>query len=198
MAIRQAHALMKKYGVSEYQVQIGHVCESQVQSNHTYTPPFWSLALSNVVADAFGCRAYISRKAGQKTGFRFIGIGPAAEISAYAFNVLHRRLRQARRRFIRRLDLEDKPEKTRRGDVFAQAWLFRISQLVTDFSGAEQNKAVVEQYVHRHYGVATEMQATAKTMGGPDYQDIVSGMQAAAGVSLFRPVAQQTQSVLTR
>ena len=198
MAIRQAHALMKKYGLSEHQVLIGHVSESRVESGNSYTPPFWSLALSNVVAQAFGCRAYISRKAGQKTGFRFIGIGHAAEISAYTFNVLHRRLKQTRRQFIQRLALDDKTEKTRRGDIFAQAWLFRISQLVADFSGVEQNKSLVEQYVSQHYGAPLEIQTTAKVADRPDYQDILSGMKAAAGVTLFRPMEQQTQSVLAR
>ena len=198
MAIRQAHTLMKKYQVSEQQVLIGQVCESQVNSGLDYTPPFWSLALSNLVAQAFGCRAYVSRKADQPSGFRFIGIGHAAEISAYTFNVLYRRLRQARREFIRQLELANKTEKTRRGDIFAQAWLFRISKLVADFSNSEQNQAAVEQYVSQHYGVPAEMQATAKAAGTPDYADILSGMQAASGVSLLRPVAQQSRSVLSR
>lgn len=197
-AIRQAHGLMRKYGISEQQVLIGHVAESSVESGLKHKPPFWSLALSNVVANSFGCRAYISRKAGQQTQFRFIGIGHAAEISGYTFKVLHRGLRQARQQFIQQLALEDKTEKTRRGDIFAQAWLFRIAQLVADFSGEEQNKAIVEEYVKQHYGVPTEMRSTAKATDKPDYHDILSGMQAAAGVDLFRPMQGQKQYTLAQ
>ena len=197
-AMRQAHGLMKKYGISEQQVLTGHVSESSVASGLKHKPPFWTLALSNIVADSFGCRAYVARKSGQNADFRFIGLGHAAAVSGYTFKVLHRHLKKARRQFIQQLKLDDKTEKTRRGDVFAQAWLFRIAQLVADFADMEQNSAIVEDYVKQNYGEPMEMNTTAKTTDEPDYNDILSGMRAATGVDLYRPMEEQKQYALAK
>jgi len=197
-AIRQARNMMKKYDISEQQVLASGVKESSVSSGIDYKPPFWVLALSNIVAQSFGCRAFLSRKEGQNHHFRFIGVGHSPEISSYTFEVLHRRLRQARKDFVWSLNVETKKEKTRRGDVFAQAWLFRINQLVSAFANTAQTKVAVDEYIQQNYGKTTDLHAKPKEMDNPDYDDILSGLRAANEVDLHRPVAEQKRYSLAK
>lgn len=197
-AIRQARRMMQKYDISEHQVLAGGVTEASVSSGINYNPPFWVLALSNIVARSFGCRAFLSRKDGQHHHFRFIGTGHSAQVGSYTFEVLQRRLRRARKDFVWSLDVESKKEKTRRGDVFAQAWLFRITQLVTDFAEPPQTKKAVDEYIRQHYGTTADLYSSPKMVDNPDYEDILSGMRAANEVDLYRPVADQKRYSLAK
>lgn len=197
-AIRQARSMMKKYDISEQQVLASGVKEASISSGIDYKPPFWVLALSNIVAQSFGCRAFLSRKEGQNHHFRFIGVSHSPEISSYTFEVLHRRLRRARKDFVWSLNVETKKEKTRRGDVFAQAWLFRITQLVSDFANTEQAKNAIDEYIQQNYGETAELYSKPKELENPDYEDILSGMRAANEVDLHRPVAEQKRYSLAK
>jgi len=55
LALRQATRMMKKYGITDNQVMAAEVSESSTQAGQRYNPPFWALALANLVADAFQC-----------------------------------------------------------------------------------------------------------------------------------------------
>ncbi len=197
-AIRQARNMMKKYDISEQQVLAGGVQDISVSSGIDYKPPFWVLALSNIVAQSFGCRAFLSRKEGQNHHFRFIGVGHSPEVSSYTFEVLYRRLKRARKDFVWSLDVETKKEKTRRGDVFAQAWLYRINHLVSDFASTKQTKMAVDEYIQQHYGETTSLHAKAKDVDNPDYDDILSGLRAANKIDLHRPVSAQKRYILEK
>ena len=192
-AIRQAQGLMKKYGVTENQILTSNVKEAAVSSGTNCKPPFWALALSEVIAKSFACKIFISSKEGQNRQFRFIGLGEAPVICGYTFKVLHRRLKQSRKKFIQMLDTDNKAEKTRRGDIFAQAWLFRITQLVNDFADKQQSSDTIEEYIKENYGEMGELSASPKEMDNPDYEDILSGMRAAHEVKLYNPLEKQTQ-----
>ncbi|MDH5409479.1 MAG: DUF2786 domain-containing protein [Gammaproteobacteria bacterium] len=192
-AIRQAQGLMKKYGISENQIITSNVKEAAVSSGTNSKPPFWALALAEVIAKSFACKIFISSKEGQNREFRFIGLGQSPLICSYTFRVLHRRLKRSRKEFIQTLDIDSKPEKTRRGDVFAQAWLFRITQLVNDFADTQESSETIEEYLKQSYGELGELSASPKEMDNPDYEDILSGMRAAHEVKLYNPIEEQSQ-----
>lgn len=75
LALRQASSMMKKHDISGAQVMAAEVTESATQAGERYNPPFWALALANLVAEAFQCRNLISRQYGKSPEFRFIGLG---------------------------------------------------------------------------------------------------------------------------
>lgn len=186
-ALRQAQALMRKYDIEEAEVQVALVTEATASSAGYYNPPYWAVALSELVAQAFECRAYICQRENAPE-FRFIGMGAGSEVSAYTFTVLFRELRQARRRYLRDMELEDTLERSRRGNVFAQAWLFRIAQTVAEFSRDSANHAAIDAYVQEHYGETHAWERPPTSPEHADYGVILSGLRAAATVSLVRPV----------
>lgn len=197
LALRQAQSLMEKHGITDAQVMAAEVSECATQAGERrYNPPFWALALANLVAEAFQCRNLISRQYGKRPEFRFIGIGYKAEVATYSYVVLHRYLSRAIEEFelsVKDADTEDDSEKQRRLEVFAQAWLFRVGRTVSEFIGDEAEKALIDDYIQEKYGETPEMMGEATDTSQADYDDILSGMKAADEVELYRSVGQFTE-----
>jgi len=199
LALRQATSMMKKYGISDAQVLAADVTESVTQAGERYNPPFWALALANLVADAFQCRNLISRQYGRRPEFRFIGLGFKSEVATYSYTVLHRYLVRAIDEFeisVKDSCTQDEPERQRRIEVFAQAWLFRVGRTVTEFIGENVDKKAIDEYIQEKYGETSELEGEPTDTQHADYSDIISGMQAANEVELYRSVGQFIQPEL--
>ena len=193
LALRQASSLMKKYGISDAEVIAAEVSEGAVKAGERYNPPFWTLALANLVAEAFECRNLILRQYGKCPEFRFIGLGFKAEVATYSYTVLHRNLSQAIDEF--KLSVE-KTDENRRVEVFAQAWLFRVGRTVSEFIGDNTDKVILDEYIEQKYGETVELAGEATDTENADYDDILSGMRAAHEVVLYRSVGCFTESQL--
>ena len=194
MALRQAQAMMRKYKIREEEVRDYQVNEASATSGGYYNPPYWAIALSELVAQAFDCRAYITRAQEQRPSFRFIGVNYAAAVAAYTFTVLFRQLRQARRQYMAELTIDDKQEQLRQGNVFAQAWLFRIAKTVAEFTNDHAAQATVDDYVRQHYGETADCTREPTAPASQDYEVILSGLRAADAVELFRPMDESLRT----
>jgi len=188
-ALRQAQALMRKYGIKEQDVA-SEVHESSAHSGGYFNPPYWAVALSELIAQAFECRAYISRREEQRPVFRFIGVDYSAAIAAYTFTVLFRQLRLSRRKYMDNLGIDENTERYRQGNVFAQAWLFRIAKTVSEFIARVENEQVIDDYVKANYGETMDFERNPADHESKDYDIILSGMRAANMAHLRRPVAK--------
>ncbi len=193
LALRQASSMMKKYDISDAQVMAAEVTESATQAGERYNPPFWALALANLVAEAFQCRNLISRQYGKSPEFRFIGLGFKAEVATYSYTVLHRYLLRAIDEFdlsVQDNSAENYSEKQHRLGVFAQAWLFRVGRTVSEFIGDDADKEIIDEYIQEKYGDTAELAGEPMDTQSADYDDILSGMRAANEVELYRSVGQ--------
>ena len=193
LALRQATSMMKKYGISDTQIMAAEVTESATRAGERFNPPFWALALANLVAEAFECRNLISRQYGRCPEFRFIGLGFKAEVATYSYTVLHRYLLRAIEEFeLSVKDDSDKNdfEKKRRAEVFAQAWLFRVGRTVSEFIDKNVDKKVIDDYIQEKYGETVELARKPTDTQNADYDDILSGMRAANEVELYRSVGR--------
>ena len=189
LALRQASSLMKKHGITDAQVMAAEVNEATTQAGGRYNPPFWALALANLVAEAFECRNLIVRQYGKSPEFRFIGLSFKAEIATYSYTVLHRNLTRAIEEF--KLSLEDansNVELERRVEIFAQAWLFRVGRTVSEFVGENADKKILDEYIEEKYGETVELSGEPTDTKTADYDDILCGMRAAHEVALYRSV----------
>lgn len=193
-ALRQAQGLMRKYDIREEEVQTLQVNEASAASGGYFQPPYWAIALSELVAQAFNCKAYIVRSDDQYPIFRFIGVSCSAQVSAYTFTVLYRQLRRARRDYMKNLQISERQELTRQGNVFAQAWLFRIAKTVAEFIQDPATHAAIDEYVETQYGATVECTRDPASPESKDYDVILSGLKAAERASLFRPVQRTKKS----
>jgi len=84
-------------------------------------------------------------------------------------------------------------ERLRRGNVFAQAWLFRIARTVAEFARDATSAAAIDAYVQEHYGETPAWVRPPEDLGNHDYEIIVSGLKAAEQVQLIRPVGAEAE-----
>jgi len=207
-ALRQAVRLMQKYDVSEEQIQsyeqsVNQMNESAVNSCATSKPAYWIIALSNLVAETFECRVYISRKFQSKPDFIFIGVDKRPEIAGYLYTILYRSLGRARAQFMKSITrdyaiepgVEAVRERRRRANVFAQAWLFRVTAKLEMFKNNKKMavKQPVDDYVSDKYGETFDYQQNHEQTDSPDYNDIIVGMKSAEKINLFQPLSKATE-----
>ncbi|MFK5914078.1 MAG: DUF2786 domain-containing protein [Woeseiaceae bacterium] len=188
LALDHATRLMKKHDISNEQIISAEVRECSTEVSERYTPPFWSLALANLVAEAFQCRNLISRQYGRKTEYRFIGLGYKTTVASYCYTILQRHLRHAIKDFesISTNKTENEALKSHKMEVFAQAWLFRVGRTVSEFVAKKADKKIIDDYIEEKYGDTVSFTSEAQDTNVADYDDILSGMKAAEEVSLYR------------
>ena len=196
-ALRQAIGLMRKHGITRDQVIKPDIQEASAKTRRKSTP-YWLIALANLVAEGFLCRVYIARQR-SPAEFVFIGHDVSPQIASYTFTVLSRLLIRARFKYMSGLSADENStlsnkELRRRGNVFAQAWLYRVTQTVKAFAASSQSDAAIDRYIREHYGETGDFAQDPDHSKPDDYDAIVTGMRAANNVSLYKPVKKAAQA----
>ena len=189
-ALKHAQALMAQYGVSESDVALADVSECEKKAPKTV--PEWHWRLVHLCGRAFGCERWHATDFSGGS-FVFCGIGGRPELAAYAYEVLLRQLKAARRQYIKTALFYMPPGriKTARADRFCDGWVSKVKSVVQDFASTDAEKELLEHYKTNKYGefgVAKTRDVKAPFLGLADYQ---VGMDAAAGVRLDVPLGQQ-------
>ena len=144
-AIRQAQILMKKYGISEMEVELSAVTEKGVAC--ASPRPTGHQVLISQCAKAFGGECYLNREFGLGDA-RFFGIGIKPELAAYAYEVLLRQLKKERREYIKNelKAVRLSRNKTARADQFCTGWVYAVAQKVKEFAPEPEEKDMLERY----------------------------------------------------
>jgi len=207
-AMRQAQKLMEQFGLGEIDVSLADVSETATEAR---TADFveWEALLSSMVAEAFGCDFYRSqrRKLGPALTYRrlsmfvFVGIGPAPDVAAYAYEVLSRQCAKDRRAHIARQPKSCKSStKTARGDLYAEAWCTGVRSKIEAFAGGERNAALIAQYLEQRHPEMGTTKPKDRTEGrNVKHNDWSAGLRAGRGARLDRGVgAPSAQALLQR
>lgn len=204
VAMSQAQALMRKYGVDAHHVVMSEVGEASTKSRTMARdkPTHWEALLVATVGRAFGCKVVMNRCLYPKEirghvnegEFVFIGQKTQAEIAAYTAEVLSRKCKAARQKWIAEtlnglgVAKGGKAKVTRMGNLFAEGWVYGIDQLVTDFANPPEIEQVIEQRMANVGGKAPTRQIDKKDVGKGEAIAALAGAQAAKGESLYRPM----------
>jgi hypothetical protein len=133
-ALRQARALMEKYGLTEADAHGYDIREADSSTGFRGGMVSQSLVvLSIVVADCYRCMAIINREKNHscgKTTIRFYGAGADAQIAAYAFTVLRRQLQGAKGEHTARI--RKRANRDARGEAFAIGWIRAVRSLLPE------------------------------------------------------------------
>jgi hypothetical protein len=205
-ALRQAHALMAKHGVSSHEVVMSDIGEGEAISRTMARdkPAEWEMRLAAKVGKAFGCRMLVSKHV-LRNGrghlnegrYVFIGLKDKAEIAAYTATVLIRKCKSARQQWLTEhlggigTGVKGmKAKKTRMGDAFAEGWVNAISKLVVEFANPSGVETAIERYVQEQTsgGVAEGRGLRAEDIGNHELAAAMMGQKAAEGERLFRPM----------
>lgn len=160
-ALRQAQKLSEAMGIEQLDLQLSDVAEARSRASATKLQ-YWEGVLAGHVADAFGCELLTTKRWGSETGFVldsklitefvFVGLAPAHELASYAFDVLQRQCRSARRAYVARQpkNCKDKTKRAR-GDAFAIGWVRQAVELLGPLATTAHNKPLLDTYMQRNH-----------------------------------------------
>lgn len=93
---------------------------------------------------------------GREGGYLFIGTGPAAEIAAYTFAVLARKLLQARTDYTKSKLKRYRRNKVAAADLFCEGWVNAVAEHVGEANLDDNRRVAIEAYMElRHPDVGT-------------------------------------------
>lgn len=191
-ALKHAQALMAQYGVSESDVALADVGECRKKAPKT--APKWHWRLVHLCGRAFGCERWHSNNF-MGGSFVFCGLGGRPELAAYAYEVLLRQLKAARRQYIKTAlsRVCDSRIKTARADKFCEGWVSQVASVVQDFARTDAEKELLEYYQTNKYGKfdVAKTRTVKAAVGWADYQ---KGLDAADGVRLDVPLGREQQA----
>lgn len=197
-AMRQARAMMERFGLGEADVALSDVCEHSTASGSKMNPAQWEASLAHTVAKAYSCQMLFISFAGQ---WRFIG--EMAEVAGYTMTILLRQVRKARRDYITSELKRCKPaNKTKRADMFCEGWVWAVRQQVNQFAGNAKPSEAAEAYMLKHYPSTVESQpidrnSKSGSLSQRDMRDAGRGIDAADDVRLNHGVGGSAPLALT-
>ncbi|EJG5660969.1 DUF2786 domain-containing protein, partial [Salmonella enterica] len=155
-AMAKAQAYMCKYGVSESDVELSEVREfaSNGAPSDARSVPRYMHGLCTLVCRAFGVECYIGGRwrssRSLKRYVNFYGPDSRPEIAAYAFDVLSRQMKAARKAYQDRHCKRCKPAtRVARGDQFCEGWCSGAARVIQAFSVSPQEAGLMERYTQR-------------------------------------------------
>jgi hypothetical protein len=197
IAMRQAQGLMREHAVSADDVALSDVAVVTC-STRTASQPRWEVRLASMVADAFGCDHIWTRtekwiaygRKAQTRALVFVGVGSAAQIAGYAWDVLSRQCAKARLAHIRSQPARCKPiTLTARGDEFAMGWVAAAGMKLDAFTAPDREVLLIEQYMAATWPDATTFKPKDRTAGrNVTLNDRHHGYVAGLNASLARGV----------
>jgi len=204
-AMRQAQKLMAEHSLDEQAVSMADVSESKV-SAVSQAHVKWESALFAIVAEAFGCQRYIEIGSRMLPNGRwvkhrrivFIGVGAAAEVASYAYEVLSRQCAKARADHISKQPGSCKRiTKTARGDQFALGWAYGVRGLLDKFANGDVNDKLLESYMETKHPDMTTVKPVDRSVGrNVRDNDLENGFASGKQAQLQRGVGGMAQQGL--
>lgn len=195
-AMRQAHALMEKHGVSHEEITMSDIGEANVTSKTMARnkPAHWEARLASLVGRAFGCQMMVQRMVPKKDkgtinegSYIYVGLKHQAELASYTATVLIAKCKRARQKWVKELSdhlhsanaRKSRADITRMGDAFAEGWVNRIYGLVMAFANPDGVDAAIAAHIEKR---ATQGPAAVREI--PEEKiDLAARMAASAGAS---------------
>jgi hypothetical protein len=197
-ALRQAQKLMAAFNLDHDDIELDTVQEAEAKARFAALVN-WETRLSNMVAEAFGCKVISETRF---VGFKrqrvwlFIGVGPAAEVCSYAFAVLARQCACQREAYIKKQSKNCKQAtKTARGDAFANGWVNGVAALVQRFADSRGHEQLVERYIAANYSSLQKVDAVNR-IGKSAYEHMYEGELEGRKARLDRPLGQTNVGLL--
>jgi len=198
-ALRQARALMKKFGLTESDAAASEItsADAPTRSRGGMVPNSVAV-LAAIIAEGYRCEVLIKRvrdHAGRgSTRIAFHGLSSDAQVSAYAFTVLRRQLdadksvhlkneeRRRRRRYTQ-------AKRSQLGELFAMGWAYAVRDLFprAEVSDAHQQalQTAIAKLTPNKVGLGSK---TKKPETSDEISMQVAGVLAGTNAKLHRGV----------
>jgi len=159
-ALAQAQKLMEEFSVDHPELLAVGVTEGGAKSRAMKNPPAYEVRLARAVADSFGCNMLFAAgfaMARIDGMYRFIGVGPAAQVAGYTFTVLARKLTTARAEYAANKLARYRKNKVAAADQFCDGWVLAVANAVPAALGDDARDTSLAAYMARTYPELGEM-----------------------------------------
>ena len=114
--------------------------------------------------------------------FVFIGVSPAAEIAAYAYDVLARQCAKGRKAHMALQPKNCKPAtKSARGDAYAMGWVVGVKDKLPAAATSETNQQLLKRYKEINHSQMGQTKPVDRTKGSNvSHRDWHDGREAGA------------------
>jgi hypothetical protein len=175
-ALRQARALMDKYGVTEADAAAAEISESEAGTGFRGGMiPRSLVQLAGMVADGYRCEIVIHQRL-TRTVVRFFGAGADAQVAAYAFTVLRRQLQADKAKHCARI--RKRANRERRGEEFAFGWIYAVQRLFPKEALPDGREAAIKARMAQSCGETQKTAGKEITRGRVDKSDRWAGYGA--------------------
>lgn len=191
-ALKTAARLMQEYGLTQEDVLLSDVQEKHARLPRK-VPTDYDAQLIVTIAKAFNCEYFLEQYSHGKSEVVFVGVSPAAEIAAYSYDVLHRKLIAARRDYLAGVSRRFKAaNRTRKANAFALGWALGVSRAARSLMAVYEVPGIVEQYMQgKELGATTSARSTASTHDQKTLDDMGRGWERGKKESLSAPLDGQ-------
>lgn len=184
LALKEAQALMREYGISDEQIALSAITESD-DIRTPETPAKWQAYLQHIICECFGVRCYGDFKLDAKqlkvlSYLKFYGMAGRAEIAAYAYAVLLRQLQADRRNYMKTKlgRVRIAKNKTHRADEYCMGWVASVHSKIDKFANGERENELLMQYREQLGLVKGSIRKSGK--GVRSEQDRINGYRQGA------------------
>ena len=180
-ALKMAQELMAEYNVGQADVSNIDIGEDTAKTATQNTPHVYETALIVRIGKAFGCTVIHHRKYDLKV-WKFVGLHHRAQIAAYIGQVLIRKLKSARKEYIKSLfRVRSKHRKTQRADDFCISWIDAVTEKLPAFAGvSKEEEKAIDAYINKNHPELTDLKSINRSFGNA--ADCLNGQRAGEGV----------------
>lgn len=199
-ALRQARALMDKYGLSEADAAASEIGSTEAPTGYRGgMVPRSLVVLANLVADGYRCGLVIERRTRlavrdgflrplRETVIHFHGAGADSQVASYAFAVLCRQLQRDKAAHTRRI--RKRANKERRGEEFALGFVIALRNLFPRAELPEGRQAALDAAMSHKHGELETTGGKEIKKGRASQSDRWAGYAAGSRAQLNQGLAE--------
>ena len=169
IALRQAQAMMEKYGVDHPELLSVGVERHWARSRAKERPPQYEVFLASTVGRMFGCDIVFTnetRGMNWAGGYTFIGTGASAEIASYTYAVLSRQLTAARKQYSDVHLKRYRKNKVAAADAFCGGWVAAVAEKAPIPALTDDRRAAIDAYKAQQFSKTSELNSSKREMTG--------------------------------
>lgn len=196
VALRQAQALMARHGLNDEQVKLAQVVSATARAGWGVSAPRYMVALVSLIERTFGVIAVFRQQGVRTTEVTYFGIGCQSEVAAYVSDVLRRQLRRDRLTYIGTLKRFKRANKSRRADLYAEAWVYAASETVQTFVQDETVVSMICRGISAQMGELENMGVRDRRYQDRDRSAVVAGVRDGKNARLHKAAGFESRLAL--
>lgn len=192
-ALAMARKLMRKYGLSDEDIEFIEMGETISKSRVQSKPVAYANVLIQKIAGAFQVIPMLVQA--ESGSFpQFIGRKDLAMMAAYAFDVLYRQLMHARKLYLSTLNPRMlKKNKTVRADRYCEGWVMSVVGNLRSDDLPKEEEDRIQSFISTLFkDEQLDVAKVSRRKGGRD-SDFYSGMKDGRNVHVNTPVQSSEQ-----